>query len=327
MNAAITPYLPNSVNLYYVDYRDDLSEHSDLLEETLRKNSLDPICEKVSDWLAEDSITDGYIDEIRTAMEDEGYELTDDDEEEIRDWLYEKDTSDPVSDLLKNTGKLSMFYSLGLEVEGWSEAGFFSPSMRYSSEAQEAYKVRRILGIKKDTKEAKFIDSIVANASYGGELRIYFNLDLEEALSGEVEKDFKQIQFNGKYAVAVYNNGVGSGDFEYMELNKTFPFIRDNLYTSDADKYSIERCFGMCGDWLDKTATPMMSIEPLKKKAKIKKSENTARIAQENKYKQIFNAGGCTKGDMDYTRHRDVYYKNEIPCGSHCPHCGTFWID
>ena len=24
---------------------------------------------------------------------------------------------------------------------------------------------------------------------------------------------------------------------------------------------------------------------------------------------------------------RDVYYKNEIPCGWHCPHCGQFWID
>ena len=140
------------------------------------------------------------------------------------------------------------------------------------------------------------------------------------------EVDFKQIQFKGKYAVAVYSS-CGSGDFEYLELDKTFPFTRDNLFTSDAEKYSLESCFGMCGDWLDDTATPFMSVEPLKKKTKIKKSGNIALFAQEAEYKRVFNAGGCSLGDMDIRRHRGVYYKNEIPCGSHCPHCGTFWVD
>lgn len=309
-----------------MDYRDDLSEHTDLLEETLRKNCLDPIHEKVSDWWCGHEVTGSYIDEIQKELTKEDYELNEDDVDELRDWLHDNDTSDPVSDLLKNTGKISMFYSLGLEVEGW-HSGFMCAPYRNSSYAQEAYKIRRILGVKKDTKEAELIDSIVRNASYGGELRIYFSLDLEEAISGEPDKDFKQVQFKGRYVVAVYNSSEGSGDFEYMELDRTFPFTRDNLFTSVSDRYSLENCFGMCGDWLDKIGEPMMSIHPLKKKSTINKSENAARLAKEIEYNRVFKAGGCSAGDMDIRRHRDVYYDNNFPCGNHCPHCRTFWID
>lgn len=326
MQAQITPHLPTYVNLHYVDYSDDLSGHTDLLEETLRQNCLDPIYEKVNDWWIDSDSTSSYIEDIQQALDKEDYELSDDDKDDIRDWLHENDTSDPTKELLGNTGKLTMFYSLGLEVDGYSEAGFFSPSVRYSSEAQEAYKIRRKLGIQKGTKEAELIDSIVANASYGGELRIYFSLSLEDALSAESDKDFKQIQFKGRYAIAVYHSN-GSGDFEYMEIDRTFPFTRDNLFTSDADKYSLESCFGMCGDWLDKTTSPVMSVEPLRRKAKIAKSKSAVIHAREAEYKRVFKAGGCTAGDMDINRHRDVTYSNDVPCGSRCPHCRTFWID
>ena len=157
-------------------------------------------------------------------------------------------------------------------------------------------------------------------------MRIYFSLDLEDALTDSPDSDFKQIQFKGRYAIAVYHSN-GSGDFEYMEIDRTFPFTRDNLFTSDADSYSIESCFGMCSDWLDKTTSPVMSVEPLRRKAKITKSKSAAIHAREAEYKRVFKAGGCTAGDMDINRHRDVSYSNDFPCGSRCPHCGTFWID
>ncbi len=326
MNAAITPHLPDYVSLYYVDYRDNLSENEDLLEETLRQNSLDPINFKLNEWWADGDTVRYYIDEIQKQLATQGVKLSDEDEDEIRNWLYEKDESTPVKDLLKNTGSVTMFYSLGLEVDGYSEPGFFAPSVRYSSVAQEAYKIRRILGIKKETKEAKLIESIVNNAHYGGELRIYFKVPIEDILSDTPEEDFKTIHFKGQCTIAVYHSS-GSGDYEHFEIDKSFPFDRDNLFTSDADKYSIENCFGMCSDWLDNSSDPVFSYAPLKKRGKIKKSDNAARIAQEAEYKRVFDAGGCSKGDMDYNRHRDVYYDNNIPCGSHCPHCGTFWID
>lgn len=325
MNPQVQPYLPNYVSLYYVDYRDDLCEHNDLLQESLSSNSLDPINEKVWDWW--DYPEGEYLKEIQQKMEqDDLDEVYEENEDEIRDWLCEHDTSTPVDDLLCNTGKISMFYSLGLEIDGWHSA-FMCNNWRNTTEAQEAYRIRRKLGIEKDTPEAKLIDSIVQNAYGGGELRIYFINGLSAVLSEDPENDFKQIHFKGKFAVAVYNTCEGSGDFEYITIDKTFPFTRDNLYTSESDKYSLENCFGMCNDWLDKSSVPTFSMEKPKRASKIAKSKNAERMAQEAEYNKVFKAGGCTAGDMDYKRHRDVYYDNNVPCGSHCPHCGTFWID
>lgn len=325
MNPQIQPYLPDYVSLYYVDYRDDLCEHNDLLQESLCSNSLNPINEKVWDWW--DYPEGEYLKEIRQKMErDDLDEVYEENEDEIRDWLNEHDTSTPVKDLLSNTGNISMFYSLGLEIDGWHSAFMCAP-WRAGSYAQDAYKIRRKLGIEKDTPEAKLIDSIVQNASGGGELRIYFADGLTCVLSNDPDDDFKQIHFKGKFAVALYNASEGSGDFEYITIDRTFPFTRDNLYTSESDKYSLENCFGMCRDWLDKSSTPIFSMEKSKRVSKIEKSKNAERMAREAEYNKVFKAGGCTFGDMDYRRHRDVYYDNNVPCGSHCPYCGTFWID
>ncbi len=324
MNTAIIPHLPTHVDLYYVDYNDSLSENSELLEEALRANSLDPIHEKTSEWWDGCDSTKSYIDDIRNKLEEVEIELSDDDKEEIRDWLYDNDKSTPTTDLLRNTGSINMFYSLGLEVGGWSEPGFMCQSFRSSSIAQEACDIRSVLGITKGTTEAERIDSILENASYGGELRVYFSIGLTDAISEE--EDFQQIHFKGQCTVAVYHSN-GSGDFESIELDKSFPFTRDNLFTSTSDKYSLENCFGLSSDWLRDSADPTFSTEPLKSKRKIVKSENAARITQEAEYKRVFKAGGCSAGDMDYNRHRGVYYDNNIPCGSHCPHCNTFWID
>ena len=96
---------------------------------------------------------------------------------------------------------------------------------------------------------------------------------------------------------------------------------------SKVDKYHLEDCFGMCGDWLNKCATPILSVEPLKKKKTLKKSKISEDRKRKAEYDAAFKAGGCTPGDMDITRHRDVYYDNTFPCGMRCPHCGTFWVD
>lgn len=325
MNQQIQPYLPKYVDLYFVDYNDNLNNSKELLQESLSANSLDAIHEKVWDWW--DYPEGEYMDEILKKMKaDNTEDLFEEHEDEIRDWLHENDTSTPVDDLLRNTGTISMFYSLGLELDGWS-SGFMCNPWRSSSYAQDAYKVRRILGIAKETKEAELIDRIVKQASGGGELRIYFANNLPAVLSDNPEEDFKQIHFKGEFAVAIYNAGEGSGDFEYLNLDKSFPFKRSNLYTSESEKYHLENCFGMCSDWLDKQPTPTFSMEAPKRGLKIKESKNAARNAQDVEYKRIFKSGGCSAGDMDYTRHRDVYYDNNFPCGSRCPHCGTFWID
>lgn len=320
------PYFPDYVNLYYVDYRDDLCGQMNLIEKCVEQNSLFPLNESIDDWW--DYPERYYIDEIQKNMEADGLEWDDDYIDEIREKLWEKDESTPIDDLLRNTGGITMYYSLGAEVDGWHEAAFCN-SWRGDSYEMAAYKMRRALGIKKGTKAAEKIWSIVNNAPYGGDVRIYFEAPLKDMLSAEYEenaKDFRTIRFKGTFAVALYNSLEGSGDYEEIELDLSVPFHRGNLAVSDSDRYSLESCFGMCGDWLRGTDVPEMSFEGRKRKA-TKKTPAEQMREKEAEYDRVFKAGGCTLGDTDFRRHRDVYYDNNFPCGHHCPHCGQFWID
>lgn len=323
------PYLPEYVSLYYVDYRDDLHDSRDgmkLMSQCLAKNNLYPLSESVCDWW--DNPEGYYIDEMQKAMEADGIEWDNEWIDDIREALWNKDESEPVNDLLRNTGAVNMFYSLNVEVDGWHEAAFCTP-WRGDSEVMAAYKLRRALKIQKGTKAAEQIKSIVANAPYGGDVRIYFSAELKDMLSNEYGEgeDFKTIHFKGTFAVALYNSLEGSGDYEEIELDLTLPFDRDNLAISDSDRYSLESCFGMCYDWLRGTDVPKLSHEAYGKKKSKKPSKAAQMREQEAEYDRVFKAGGCTLGDTDFRRHRDVYYVNNFPCGHYCPHCGQFWVD
>lgn len=337
MDERIKKYLPTYVSLYYVDYRDDLSDrhHADLLQECIGKNSLQPLDEAVYDWW---EYPEGeYMDAIRKAMEEDDLgELYEDNEDEIRDWLYEHDKSTPVEDLLSNTGGITFFYSLGMEVDGWHGGGFMCSPYRGESESMAAYRVARKLGIRKGTDSYERIEEMVSEAGGGGELRIYFETSIDELISGAEEnrlhwttgdgkKDFKSMRFMGDVKIAIYNPGEGSGYETTIHLDKTFPFKRENLFVSESEKWDLESTFGMCGDWLRGKDTPAMLYKSCR--GAIRESKNAGRIKREAELTRVFRAGGCTHGDMDMSRHRDVHYVNEIPCGSHCPHCGTFWID
>lgn len=334
MDERIKKRLPEHIELYYVDYNDNLNdhEHADLLQGCVEQNSIFPIQDMIWNWW--DCPEDALMDEIQKDMRSIGLEdLFLDNYEEVRDYLVENDESDPVKDLLKNTGRVTCYYDLGLELDcGWRYE-FLAQPWRNESIAQCAYKVRRKLGIKKDSPEAKEIYDMLANCGCGGSLRIYFKARVQDLIFGNpyagktTKKDFQQICFNGRVALAVYNQTEGSGDFCYINLNHDFPFLRDNLTISKTDKYDLENCFGLCGNWLDKCIEPICSEAPLKKKQSIKASKSAELRKHEAELDAIYKAGGCTAGDMDMRRHRGVYYDNNIPCGHHCPHCGTFWID
>lgn len=321
------PYLPPYVTLYFVNYDDDLRHSHELLQECLERNSLYPISEKIDEWW---EYPEGYyIDDMKRLMEGDGVEFEDDWVDDIREALWAKDDSDPVKDLLRNTGPVTMYYSLGVDIDGWHEA-FLCEPWRGDSEAMAEYKMRRALGVKKGTKAAEQIANIVTNAPYGGEVRVYFAAHISDMLSTEYDgnaADYRTIQFKGEFAVALYNPTQGSGDFEYIELDFKKPFKRDDLAMSDVDRYSLEECFGMCGDWLHKADVPKLSFEGRKPRNAAQPSEAAKRRAREAEYERVFKAGGCTYGDTDFRRHRDTYYLNEVPCGTHCPHCGQFWVD
>lgn len=319
----LTDYIPQYVSLYYVDYRDDLDEHEDIQEECIRSNNMEKLYEKAYEWYEEqeNSNMHDYLEETRKNMEADNLAGEfEEHEDEIRELIYDRNDSDPVKDLIRNSSVTNFFYSLGVEISGY----LTGCSLRGESVAMACHKVRRALHLKKGQFDEK-IEELVENATYGGELRIYFNAMFDRLISKAPGNDFKSIRFHRNVVVAIADSRNGSGHHVRIPLDITFPFRRENLFVDSQVHYSYanEVC-GMTNDWCDSTKweTGMIPFT-----GSVRKSRMAEYKKQEAAYEQTFRSGKCTFGDMNYKRHRDVRYSNEYPAGCRCPHCGTFWID
>lgn len=317
----VEKYVPEKVYLGYVDYSDSLDENPKLLQECVKENSYSPIYEMWEDYNCDYTYQMAVEEfkEIEKNMADDGI-FAEPYEEYIMEELYARDKFDPVNDLLKNTSEIVMFYSTGEEI----------PDMYGADEEEEKEylnEIKEILEIKNDKYDNKILD-MMYQAS-GGELRIYFTKNLNWMISDKYDngetKDFTTIKFSGRIAIAIVDSMNGSGDHCFVEADVTFPFKRSNLFVDEQVKYSYtyEIC-GMTSNWCYSTIT-IFGYEETKKE--IKDSKSSEWVERQKKYNETFKAGGCTFGDMNITRHRDVYYDNNYPAGSRCPHCHTFWID
>ena len=242
-------YIPKSVSLYYVDYRENLDKHEELQARCIRQNNLMPLTEQVWEWYLEQEMENlvEALDEIKEKMEQDGkcreYKKH---AEEIKDLLYERNDSDPVDDLIRNSSVTNMFYSLGVEIDGYGTYG----NTRGESGAMSCYKIRRALKLKKGAYDSEILE-LVQNASYGGELRIYFNAMFNRLITNDNESDFKTIRFHGDVAIAVANSHNGSGYDITLPIDITLPFIRDNLFVDSEVHYSYAS--EVSNDWCDST--------------------------------------------------------------------------
>lgn len=319
--------LPKQVSLTYVDYRSDLSDHLDVIQECIEQGEWCPLDEKIFDWFDE-SRWEGVryvMDELRDDIErefdldeDEAQELMDEYEDWIRDEIYERDDSDTISDLFRNTPDESVFYDTGIYVESeswsWSEAQIRLERMRIKHE----------LGIMSHSKDDDDIDMMLRQASYGGRLVIYFLSDMKELIV--IDPKFNAVKFRNP-VIAVINNGNGSGD--HCELTGgvtvTMPLERSRFFIDKTTSYSyVHEVCGMVRDWCDSTVMEFTTIEEV---PELPESSMAARRKREAELDKVFKAGGCTPGDMKFTRHRNTTYVNDFPCGNRCTKCGTFWID
>lgn len=309
------PYFPNYVHLYNVDYRDDLSNCKKEVAQCIRQNNFFPITEEMYGWW--NFPEDYYIDEIKNKMQENDLEWDDDYIEEIRDALFEADKSDPLKDLLRNTGNVTMYYDL---CERWGNAWCMTKEEKWEAVDE----ICAMLQISKDDKERRgLVYSLLINCAGGGYLRIYFNCPIDDVITGS-PADFKVIKFKGNYTVSLHDPIEGGGWSEEINLDCEYEFNRDNLQLSEyGDRYSWRNVYG-CDPEGD---APQFLMESDKNAMSVEKSGVNDMIAQEEEYERVFKAGDCTYGDTKFTRHRDVYYRNDFPCGDVCPHCGQFWID
>ena len=112
----LTDYIPQYVSLYYVDYRD---EHEDIQEECIRSNNMEKLYEKAYEWYEEQESSNmhDYLEETRKNMETDNLAGEfEEHEDEIRELIYDRNDSDPVKDLIRNSSVTNFFYSLGVEI-------------------------------------------------------------------------------------------------------------------------------------------------------------------------------------------------------------------
>jgi hypothetical protein len=312
--------LDKSYCLRYVDYRESFDENLAAVQESIHAGDYEAVDEAAEDydgdWEAVEEILGklkGEVEETLGVSEEDAAALVEGMKDELRETIEERDTSNPLKDLLKNSGRVVMFYDTGVETDGYDSRDVKA----------ELRKVKRALGLRRDQTFADArLEMMILQASYGGKLVVYFRSELHEWL-GDIEANV--IRFKGDVSVAIVDHCNGSGDSTDFNHAFDLPFNRENLFIDSTIDYNYTYAVcGMSSDWCDGTKVTLLK----KRTRKVaERSSVNDFMDREAELDAKFKAGGCTPGDMKFTRHRGVYYENNFPCGNHCPHCGTFWID
>jgi hypothetical protein len=243
---------------------------------------------------------------------------------EIEDYLREINTSKDITvQLIKNTSSRFFYYDLNFDVEeAFADCGMWKTAL--NNEERQAKKIARHLRIDyKKNKEALL--ELVANASYGGSLCILFEAEPFDLMESETLKH-NVIEFcGGSYELCVMNRANGSGHSISFNEDLKVAFTRDNLHDDEGSEgYSFSG--DVCGLCKQGNAEFRFLTDGRFKKIKTNEEAEEFRL-KEKHYQEVFDKGGCSAGDMNSARHRNIEYINNFPCGNKCKDCGTFWVD
>ena len=310
--------LQESYNLIYIDYRDNLDEQMDELQNSIINGNFYNFDDKINDWYY-DSINDSIneeIHELKKALKTKGYSLDnfEDFEDVVYDIIYERDNSNPLPALINNTSKTPIFFSLNMYIDE-----------DLDSVKRTLNKIKKILNIPFINKEYdKDILYLLNNRCYGGHLGIFALPDFEDLLEN------KPMKFEGDIQLAIVDYNNGSGWYTTLKNFETPYYIfNKNIFIDETFKYNFS--FAVCdmsSDWCKDCELIIDKPKETDKIINIKPNERLVSfIKNDIEYDKIFKEGGCSFGDINIKRHRNVEYINEYPCGNRCKDCGTFWID
>jgi hypothetical protein len=308
---------PRGVELIYIDYRDNLDAKS--VQEAIKEGYLD------MDWQG-----DSQYESIRYIKEEyekeNSVELTDEEYDEFSNWLCEHDTSDPLTQLLKNTGDM-VFYvetttetldSNGTEPEEW-QAHIVDLQKQYA----------------RTDEQRKEITHTLNEQFYGSRVSFYFKLsplDLFNTLHGkDSDKGDIVIIKNAHFGTVDRiqgSNWLGTQGIFTLAIPKK-DFI-DNIYADKAGAgYSWDEIAGWTSDgYEDATIYPQKTGDKLPDDCVAPTTETSGSAKRELELAKKWNdTHTCTFGDMNIKRHKNTPYINNFPCGNKCETCGTFWID
>ena len=326
LKAEIIAYVDKHQPEYYFDYRDGLTEQQvetifsseDGLfevENEIFENNFEYECE------LKDSAVDSYIDYFEDEITEEIGEDRPVWEDDFRDWVQEYVWVDMnIRELMRNTGEEVFFLDTGEEFTGYGQS--------QEEYEQDCNRIKKLLGITSSKYDDAIMDMIYS-ASYGGQLAVYFNMHIDDLLDNLiVEASKKQpnaIRFKNAH-IAIIDTVQGSG--WYCELpghEFTLPFQKESLFYERSVSYNFtyDVC-GMSSNWCDSTRVAFISQDDA---GPAPQSSLAAIKAVDDEYERMFKAGKCTLGDKKFSRHRNVIYVNNFPCGHECQDCGQFWVD
>ncbi len=310
--AAIKKALPKHVALRYVHYNDQLNPEQ---VAAYISGDADKIQGVECDLLECFDTYDGYLGYLMEVKQDTGLpeRVFDYYSDDIRFMIEDADTSDPITDLINNTGDVACIYTVPFDPEDDKDA---------------VRQLMKMFKIKKEQRKA--VQQLVACGDGGG-LEIFFELNsqdikvlIDAAFGNQIPPS---ITFEN-CSIGLVNHWHGSGDCLDLPGSKiTVPLIPSRIRVEKTLHYSWSyEIAGMCHGWQQtsyKFGNDKITfhIDPAGDNAL------AAMQARQDKYNATFKAGGCTHGDMDITRHRNKQYINSYPCGTHCKDCKTFWID
>ena len=319
----VIPLLDKRYELVYIDRDSNFDDSLDKIQEAIHNQSKDELYDHCNNWWLWEAQSEGLdyaIGELKKeivsvhGVDDEvAEEFLDANIDTIREKIEERDESSPVDDMIRNTSNPVCFYDTGVE---FCETGFDEQQL-----AENIDELKQTLNIQTD-KYDKRISIMLQQASYGGRLVIYFTEDIQNLIN---IGDNNTIHFQNPM-IAVIDTYGGSGDSTDLHGHEfDLPLDVKNLFLDKTIKYNYtyEVC-GMYDSWCYCTSVKFLKLDnvPLANKSSL-----YAELEVEDLYNKAFKAGGCTFGDMDMRRHRNTYYVNDFPCGTHCPKCSTFWID
>lgn len=318
--------LAKYVTLTYVDYRDTLDDQLEGIQELMRKGYSDILQENIDEWVGDSQYEsiNFLVDEMTTNLIEDGYDedditaFIDANRESINEIIYERDSSHPLKELLRNTTGKACFYDSGLETLC---GGYDKESIK--SDLKE---IKKFLKIK--LSDVQFDGKISTMLSQANSTRfvIYF---FEEDFASYMNKDesVNTITFKDPF-IACINNWDGSGDHVQLKgLTVELSYNADNLFICKNTRYSYTHdVCGMYDSWCSDSIVNFTNKKTRSKK-QVSKSSLNAKAEYDKECDDVFKKGGCTAGDMNMGRHRNTVYGNDFPCGWKCPKCGTFWID
>lgn len=228
---------PRGVDLVYVDYRDELTNEQ--CQKIVETGDIYAPEEDMWDWV-NDCQYDSAIEIIKTLAKE--YEELEDfyddmvDDEDLKSAIYEADTSNFVKDLLRNTRNKAMYYKL----DYYSDYDLTEESLE-----EEIKGIANHLGV--DAQEHReSLKELVENATYGGNLCIYWYGDIKD-VTKEEEEEPKFISFDNPVRLCIMDRFNGSGHDVKLKAPITAEFRRENLHMDDVKGCGYSYGYDVCG--------------------------------------------------------------------------------